>query len=134
MTRTKVLITAGIMPLIIAMLLAFIPLGNQPVASANAALFGLTLTPTPLPTDTPIPPTNTPIPPTDTPVPQPTRKPSEPAATSIPPTLTPTPPPILPVSGGGGSQVWALWALGLTALLCGVLLRGWSRLRGARKI
>jgi hypothetical protein len=108
------------------------------VAAANAAL-GSTLTPTSAPTntpipptDTPIPPTNTPVPPTNTPVPQPTRKSSQPAPTAIP---TPTPALLLPVGGGDAPhQVWAPWALGMTALLCGVLLWSWNRPRKARVI
>ncbi|MBN1354887.1 S8 family serine peptidase [bacterium] len=49
------------------------------------------VTPTPTPTNTPIPPTDTPVPPTDTPVP-PTDTPVPPTDTPAPPTETPVPP------------------------------------------
>jgi serine protease AprX len=53
-------------------------------------------TPTPGPTNTPIPPTDTPVPPTDTPIP-PTDTPIPPTNTPIPPTDTPAPPTDTPV-------------------------------------
>lgn len=58
-------------------------------------------TPTPVPTDTPIPPTvtDTPVPgPTDTPVPGPTDTPEPPTATPVPPTPTDTPVPPTPTN------------------------------------
>ena len=61
---------------------------QQQSASANVpnAPMGITLTPTELPTDTPVPPTETPVPPTATPIP-PT---STATPTVIPPSPTPT--------------------------------------------
>ena len=52
--------------------------------------------PTPVPTETPVPPTATPVPPTATPVP-PTATPVPPTATPVPPTATPVPPTATPV-------------------------------------
>ncbi|MEE8389284.1 MAG: hypothetical protein V3S14_00600 [Anaerolineae bacterium] len=137
MTRTKVLITMGIVSLVIAVLLSFTLLLGRPTTVANAAL-GFTLTPTSPPTATLVPPTATLVPPTATlvpptatPPPPPTKKPSsKPAATPIP---TPTPIPILPISGGDRPQTWIFWALGVTALLCGLMLRERDRSRRARE-
>lgn len=55
-----------------------------------------TPSPTPIATDTPVPPTTTPVPPTATPVP-PTATPVPPTATPVPPTATPIPPTATPV-------------------------------------
>lgn len=55
-----------------------------------------TATPVP-PTETPVPPTATPVPPTATPTPIPTSTPVPPTATPVPPTATPVPPTATPV-------------------------------------
>ena len=76
-------------------------------------------TPTPEPTETPVPPTATPVPATATPVPA-TATPVPATATSVPATATPTP--VVEVDEGG-FPVWAIIVIVL-AVIAGVAIIG----------
>jgi len=96
--------TAGVLPTYTPSPLPTATLTNTPLPTDTA----IPPTNTPVPTDTPIPPTDTPIPPTDTPSPTP-----QPSPTEKPPTPTPTVEPLptetpIPESPTPALQAWAL--------------------------